>query len=517
MPAMAAPGGYLGRVDPATGLPASSRRARTRIAYGASARLVGRLAGGVVSLLALHYAARYFGPLGWGQITAALAWVSMLAAIGSPGVATLAMREIARPGNNRGSVYWTALIAAGIVSLGAAVVAGAAGSAIYHSQPLAMRLVLIMLPSIPLSAMFLVAGAALAAVGRQDVRATLDVLSSVALLAATLAVVGTRSGSSAYAALYDASLLVSAALALALSRRRIRPTTVRGTGDTRSFLRTAAPLGQVDILSAVYFRADSLLLFFVKGASALAVYGVAYQAAAFLMSSPTFLTGALLPDYMAADSARRDRLAERALDVMVTVALPLPLFVTLFAKPFIAIIVGDRYAGAAVLLSILSGSILLIFINSFLFQMAVLGGAERRMWKPLAVVTFANLAANGVGIPLFGAPGAAWAMVASELAGVFLYWRVYRTTVHHVLRLGYPLSIAASVCVLGAVCLAIHLSLHVGVGNRWAAVPRGAILLACYGGLVALCEQMRKRRSRLRSLAQDALGESDSPGSVHDG
>jgi len=451
-----------------------------RITRSALIRLLGRAAGGVLTLVALHYATRYFGPTRWGSIAAALAWVGVFVALGPPGVATMAMREGARPGVDRETVFGTALAATALVGLAGAVIAAGVGVGVYWTRPVTLVLVAVLSLTIPCTAIFQTASSELAAVGRNDVRAVLDVGSSVVGLVATLVVVREALSSKAYAVAMVASIGVSTILALAVAAARVRPRFHSVGTDIRPFIRSSIPLGQVDLFSAVYARADSLLLYFVKGPSAIALYAVAYQVAAFVMSMPVFLTGALLPDFMAAKGARRTAITRHGFNIVMAVALPLPLFFGLFGRPFLLALSGEKFAGAAVALTVLSGAAALVLVNGYLFQLSVYAGAEAQLWRAIAIVTVVNLVAIGIAVPFWGIDGAAAAMVLSELAGMTRYWPVFRRAT------GYRLDVRHLACVIGATAviaggwLALHLGLGLRSGQGPAMVLRAGALAAAY-------------------------------------
>ena len=147
-----------------------SRNQTLRIAYGTSARLIGRTLGALVTLVALREATRYFDPLQWGEITAALSWFGIFSYLGSPGVATLAMREVARPDADAGSVFGRAITATVLVSLGSILAAAAIGLLVYHGRSTVLAMVLILVLGIPFTGLFLISGSILAGRGRSDFR-----------------------------------------------------------------------------------------------------------------------------------------------------------------------------------------------------------------------------------------------------------------------------------------------------------------------------------------------------------
>lgn len=469
-----------------------------RIAYGTAARLGGRVLGGLVTLIALHYATHWFGPEEWGHITVAIAWISLFAAIGGPGVATLALREIARRDAPRGEVLGSTAVASAVVGLGDALLAVAIAVAVYWSQPDTLVLVAAFAAAAPLNAVFVTSGSGLAGLGRNDLRGLMDVGSSVLLLGATLAVVGERLGATAYAAGYDASLLVSAVVATWIAARRCAPVRL-GSHHLVSTIRASVPLGQVDVLASVYARADTLLLFFLKGASPVALYGVAYQVATFVMASPTFFTSAIAPDYMVADTAGRERIVRRSFDVLITVALPVPLFGVVFARPFVVWLAGARFAGAGPLLAILSFAAAATLLDAFLFQIALFAGLEDRIWRSLAVVTAANLVANAVAIPVWGATGAAVAMIVSESVGLAAYSRRFLRAHPEAIDGAQAVAVAAAVILLGAAWALLVSLAHLGPGTRAGIVPRALALAVAYGVLVLLFRRLASWLARVRA------------------
>jgi O-antigen/teichoic acid export membrane protein len=460
------------------------RRQTRRIAYGTAARLGGRTLGAVISLIALRQATRYFGPVQWGPITAALAWFTVFSYLGSPGVATLTMREIARPDTDSGSVFGQALQATLVVSFIAALASVAIGLPAYWGREPTLAMLLILAPGIPLFALFLTSGSALVGRGRSGGRALLDVESSVFLLIATLIVVGAHLRSRGYADAYLGSVAAASLTALALAIFVVRPKLRGARRQLTRTLRRSLPLGQFDLFAVIYARADSVMLYFISGDRPVALYGVAFQIAVFLFAMPALLANTLLPDFMSESVERRDFLARRALDVMLTVALPLPVFGFLFARPFVIGLAGRPFAGAGILLAILTVAAAIALVNGYLFQIAVYAGAEKGLWRAIGIVTAVNLTSNAVAVSLWGARGAAVVMILSETVGLGLYWRVYRSTLPSPLGRRYPLSVLLATIGLVAIWWALYQGLGLRTGTGYGIVPRIMLLLAIYLALV---------------------------------
>jgi O-antigen/teichoic acid export membrane protein len=480
-----------------------SRKQTLRIAHGTAARFVGRTLGAIISLVALHEATRYFGPIQWGPITAALAWVTVFSYLGSPGVAMLTMREIAKPGADASTIFGRALTATIVVSVGGGIAALILGVPTYWGRTATLTLMLIMVPGIPLMALFMTGGSVLVGRGRSGSRAALDTISSVFLLAATLVVVEAHLRSSGYAVAYVCSVAASGLIALALARRLVRPKlrgSLRGLAGT---LKSSLPFGQFDLFAIVYARADSIMLFLIRGSRPVALYGVAYQVANFIFAMPALLSNALLPDFMNASNERQQFLARRALDAILTVAIPLPLFGALFSRPFVIWIAGSRYAGAGTPLAILTGAGAIALCNGYLVQVAIFAGAERGLWRVIGTITVVNLAANAVAVTLWGVDGAASVMILSEAVGLAMYWKIYRGKMPNPLGRRYPLSVIGASLGLLAICWALHAGLGLGPGAGVVMLARAVMLGLAYATLLYLltfsARHLASRRDKARA------------------
>lgn len=463
------------------------------MAYGFSTRLGGRLAGAAVTIAALHEATHYFGDGRWGTISAAIAWVGIFVALAYPGITTYTMREVGAARPDGRAVLGVGLRAVSLTSLCCVAAALLAGLGAYWGRPHTLLLVVLVVWWVPFMAWFQFGGSMLAALGRSDVRGLLDVVSSALLLGGTLVVVHEGLSDGVYVLAFAGSMAVSGLVALALALRRVGPRGASSSLRVPTLVKAAIPFGQVDIFAAVYNRADALMLYFVRGESAIAVYAVAYQVAAFVMVAPAFLTGALLKDFMAADRAERRRLARRTLEVACAIALAVPLLFSVFARPFVLWLAGPGFSGAIPVLVVLSVAAAIAFVDGVLYQLAVFAGARRRLWRVVGIVTAVNLGCNAVAVPLFGPMGAACVMVLSELVALVFYWQMFMRVVGGGVGLYAPVAAAVAAALVGAGCVLCHAVAGVGAGSGLAMAPRALLLAVAYAGLLGLALAGRHR------------------------
>src|SRR3989442_14694811 len=106
-----------------------------------------------------------------------------------------------------------------------------------------------------------------------------------------------------------------------------------------------------------------------------------------------------------------------SLKLVVFLGVPIALLVPALAPPLVLLVGGRAYLpDAAVALQLLIWFLPLSFANGLTQYALVAAGEQRAIARALAVALGFNLAANLVGIPLFGYRAAAVVTVLSELA-----------------------------------------------------------------------------------------------------
>jgi O-antigen/teichoic acid export membrane protein len=86
-----------------------------------------------------------------------------------------------------------------------------------------------------------------------------------------------------------------------------------------------------------------------------------------------------------------------------------------FSQGIITLMYGDTFLPSISVLDILSGVVLLFFINFLLSNILIISGRERINTWNLVGATVLNVTLNLALIPLYGAIGAAWATLFCEV------------------------------------------------------------------------------------------------------
>jgi O-antigen/teichoic acid export membrane protein len=453
-----------------------ARSVRDRIGYNAVTRFVGRSAGALVSLVALRLAAHYFEPLGWGPIVTALAFASLFSTVADFGVSNLLSRDLARPDEETGTLFGGGLVGATVTSLTLTALAAALAAIAFHGRPTVFLLVALMLPTIPLSALFATVSAVLVARSRNDVRALFDVVSSLIPLSGVLALIAEHAGGDAYAVVQSGTDLLMAAIALAVVIPMGRPAMRGGLRRAPGLLQSGLPLGLYQAIGVVYDQLDTLLVAAFLSVTDVAWFGLASQVAAFFSAVPSMVTVAAIPTFMRKETAGRRALVQQLAEVLTAVAVLVCVIGVLFAKEILVVIGGARYLEASTAAALLFAATALSFLTGLFAAVGYLLSMPRLFLRTSLLVLGSNVACNLVAIPLWGIDGAGAAALMSQVVGVVYSGWMVRSTTALMPGLGRVARLAAAGAALSGLWLLVdHLA---GLAPTGRAVVLEAALVA---------------------------------------
>lgn len=428
------------------------------IAFEALHRLAGRALGGALSLVALHVAVRYFGAGQWGDVVAATAWVGIFAVLGEFGIATAGSRDLPDP-EGSSPVATSATFVLGLSSsLVAALVMVVVALCVYHGRPGILHLVYALAPMVPFAVVWTIAGTFLSTYRRSDLRAVLDVLSSLLLVGAAVAVLEDRLDTTWYAVGLVCGTATTAVLAMLLIRHVVAfRLTLRGV--RRALVERIAAthvVGIVIVSNLLYTYADIVLLSVRTTTSQVGYYGVASQVAGFAMTLPLLLLNPAVGRFVTGDDAERARLLQFTLDVLVGGVLPACVVLFIVARPVMDLIGGVAGAGATSAFEILLVATVLLFASSPVVSALVWTRSEGVAAKIFVLALVVNVGMNWTLDPRLGARGAALAMIASEAAVCIAGMVAYRSRTGFVPRARVPMLSAGAAAALAALWQAVR-------------------------------------------------------------
>lgn len=193
------------------------------------------------------------------------------------------------------------------------------------------------------------------------------------------------------------------------------------------------PIGLSIVFNIVYFKADTLILSFVRSSTEVGIYSAAYRVLEIMVTFPFMYAGLLLPilsqAWITKNMDRFRRLLGHSMELMLMAGFPLIAGAFAVGVPLMRLIAGDEFTASGHLLKLLIIAVAIIYINVISSHAIVAIQAQRRMLPVYAVVALGTLALYLIFIPLYGAWAAAWLTIASEVAiTTASTYIVFRTT-----------------------------------------------------------------------------------------
>jgi O-antigen/teichoic acid export membrane protein len=266
--------------------------------------------------------------------------------------------------------------------------------------------------------------AALRALDRIGRSATAEVVAALAIAAMLLFGIQQQRPlpffGSAYALAGIAGMAISVMLLLPLVRPRplLRSWT--------PFLRASLPFAASNIFYVIYGHVDTIMLAGMRSAAEVGTYSAAYRLVGLTALLPNAFSAALLPLAFALGAERRAELRQLFrinLRWLAVVAIPVALFLCLYAPALAALLLGDEGRAAVPILRILSLQILLRFLSYAPADALYATGRETTRVRLQAAAALLNLLLNLIAIPRWGAAGAAAATLLTEAFILLLFAR----------------------------------------------------------------------------------------------
>jgi O-antigen/teichoic acid export membrane protein len=198
----------------------------------------------------------------------------------------------------------------------------------------------------------------------------------------------------------------------------------------KAMLIASYPLMLNHLLASIFWRIDLWLLKPIAGAASVGIYSAGVKYLDGFNVIPSYFTLAIFPlmSRYAKDSHESlVRAYQLAIRLLVMVALPIAILVTVLATPLIRILGGAAFLpDSALALTLLIWSIPVGFVNSVTQYVLIAVGQQRFLTRAFVIGVSFNVIANLIMIPRFGFAGAAVATILSEWSLFFPFYYAVR-------------------------------------------------------------------------------------------
>jgi O-antigen/teichoic acid export membrane protein len=399
-----------------------------KIALNSSAQAARQVVAAATGILGVAIVTRYLTVDQYGGVLAALVLISLFSFATDLGISAMTVRAMARDPENEvaisSSAFWVwaafgAPTAIGILILSFIVYPGPEGQTTRTS-------VLILMATFPLLPFAGVAGVRAVAEQRVWIVAVASIFARFAALLAMIAAVVLNTGPTGVAIAFACGYIFEQLSSLIVMRPRIEFRLGLHRARIWSLVAAAMPLGMVMVINGLYFRLDAFLLSLLGTKSDLAVYGVAYKAFESFLQLPGFAMVTLMPVLakLAFDDARFQDLVKKAMMAMVVAALPIA-GLSVLGEDLMVTLAGGKYEEGGLVLTLIMCGVAFSCVQWVFGNTIVTQGRQAVLLK----VSILNLVLNGLmnlaAIPLFGAQGAAGALLLTEVVSLSMTLWVY--------------------------------------------------------------------------------------------
>jgi O-antigen/teichoic acid export membrane protein len=188
-------------------------------------------------------------------------------------------------------------------------------------------------------------------------------------------------------------------------------------------LRNSWPLIVSGLLSMLYMRIDQIMVREMLGDHAAGIYSAALRLSEVWYFIPLIISNSLFPAIINAkkiDTLLYYSRLKKLYNVSVLLALSLAIPMTFLSDWLVTFLFGYEYIEAGSILAIHIWTIIFIFLSAANVSFLIAENLQRFLFYATAICAATNVMLNFLLIPIYGAIGAAYAILATQIVGMLL-------------------------------------------------------------------------------------------------
>lgn len=202
---------------------------------------------------------------------------------------------------------------------------------------------------------------------------------------------------------------------------------------------TSWPLAITISLTLVYFRADTIILSFVRPAEEVGIYGAAYKVLEILIQFPYLFLGLTLPlmaQFYPTSRELFNKILQKSFDFMAILAVPMVFATWLLAEKIMVFVAGADFAVAGGPLRILIVATAMIYFGALFGYAIVATGFQKKMIGFYIFDAIFSLTAYLIFIPLYSYWAGATLTLITEAIIAFSAWHILKKYTGSKIKLG---------------------------------------------------------------------------------
>lgn len=363
--------------------------------------------------------ARFYGLEIFGQFTTAHLLATLFLTIADFGLDVLLTTEVARQRSEAAPLLRRFFSAKLMLSIFA--VAGMCSITLVHDfSDGARRLIYIFSFSVAFTALTNFFFALFKGLEQLQHQTRIAFVQNLALLSALLVCVFFQASIEWFAAVYTGTRLLGLGAAAMTAKRLVRlPAFTINVAEWIQVLKQGWSFGVHLVCTVIFFQIDTFLLSLWKGDHAVGIYQAVIKLVGLALVLPDVIINALLPVFSRfhrEDQTQWRQLGKILNKTLLLLALPIALAFAVYADPLIALLYrAEEFATAAPIMRVAALIVMLRFaLETYSITLLTSGRQLSRMAITM-LVTVAAIALNIYVVPKYGAYGAAWVAVITNL------------------------------------------------------------------------------------------------------
>ncbi len=206
----------------------------------------------------------------------------------------------------------------------------------------------------------------------------------------------------------------------------------------KKIIGTSWPIALMLILNVIYFRVDIVILSYVRSNQEVGLYSLAYKIIENGLFFPAMIGGLLLPAVSSALVHKEAQVARGLISQGLTLSFSgaciLVAVLIVYSKEVVLLLGGVEFLSSAALLQVLAIALGSMFLGNIFGFGLIAAGQQKKLLVLYAVLAVLDILLNLVLIPQYGALGAAWVTVATEVSATVTAGYLLRSHVAWVVR-----------------------------------------------------------------------------------
>lgn len=393
-----------------------------KVFYNTFIQLAGRLFTGVVTFLITLLLVRQYGPVGFGEFIKILTFISYFYIVADFGLNAIIVKQME---DNKGIKYYLGNLLGLRIAISLGLIFTAISALAFLPHGINQGFTPIVRIGIILGSLTILTQSIITTTNayfQKTLRYDKSVFSASLgyVLSFLLAFLISRTQAPVF--LIAASYVLGGALTVTVSFLLL-PEKIIPQFDFhywRSIFLKSLPLGLTLIFNLVYFKADSFILTLLRPTEEVGVYGLAYKFFETALVFPTFFMNSMYPVFLDKLKARRGDFLEvfkKSGVVLIFSSILITAVIYTMAPLLINFTSGSKsldFIGATSALRVLSISLPLFFISSFLMWFLITRDKQRILVPIYVISMLLNIVLNLIFIPQYGYMAAAVTTLITE-------------------------------------------------------------------------------------------------------